>query len=478
MSRRPDDRAWEGVGPMANHKSNGCAFTWSRGCVAPLIVASPALLGSAAFAQESTAPANASHITEQQQAVMRRLEELYQRDGREMPSLRLEDAPNTYIPPDLTVRPVEEAVAEQPNSMSQTVSPVGAVEEPRRGVFSWFRGRGSNAGTGRPSLFGRMRGRGAEAAPAASPEPRQSLMGRLMSPFRDEGGKESAGDEGAGEARDYAAEGSESFVPPPAPSAPAAPPAARTARLEDEIRYRDSGLLLKRVNPGADEVDPPALVPLPDDDVFETLPPAREEQSVPNPSMFEDIEAAPAAKSGPPMAPAANVPAPDATFVDPRTFEPIGEDVSLNTIPDTGVSQRPIAEITASPGDPTEDARYVALSRKLAERQGLVGMQGFCPVALREQRELVNAQPEFLCVHRGRTYQVSSAGAKARFDANPELYAPAARGLDVVLMSRGVGSIDGTLTNSIWYRDRLYLFSTPETAREFNVDPARYIAGE
>ena len=137
----------------------------------------------------------------------------------------------------------------------------------------------------------------------------------------------------------------------------------------------------------------------------------------------------------------------------------------------------PSVAAQAQPADPVaRDTanRYALLKQKLAERANQNGFQGFCPVALRDQRELIDANPAFLCMFEGKAYQVESAESKARFDANPLKYAPVHHGNDVILSARGADQIAGNLNYAAWYKDRLYLFRTAETMREFQADPTKY----
>jgi YHS domain-containing protein len=161
------------------------------------------------------------------------------------------------------------------------------------------------------------------------------------------------------------------------------------------------------------------------------------------------------------------------TSIPPRTLAPANiadADAFAPVAPEAVQPQETSAQATA--------ARYAELQRKLAERSGLGGFQGFCPVALRDRRELLDARPEFLSVYQGRTYEVASAEAKARFEADPEKYAPVNQGNDLVLVSRGETEVEGNLSYAVWFKDRLYLFRSTATLREFNAEPAKYALAE
>ena len=115
--------------------------------------------------------------------------------------------------------------------------------------------------------------------------------------------------------------------------------------------------------------------------------------------------------------------------------------------------------------------------QRIAERKGMSGFKGFCPVVLCDDRELVDTVPEFSSNVGLRVYYFSTSEAKAKFDANVEKYTPAAEGNDVVLQSTKNEDIEGSLDHAVWYRGRLYLFDTAETKSAFRKAPATYAIG-
>ena len=112
--------------------------------------------------------------------------------------------------------------------------------------------------------------------------------------------------------------------------------------------------------------------------------------------------------------------------------------------------------------------------KRLHERSGMKGLKGFCPVALRETRELVDALPEFVTTYRKQKYHFSSTEARDKFDLNPSRYAPAAYGADVVALSRDKDVVQGSLDFAAWYKGRLYLFGSQENYEEFIADPTKF----
>jgi len=116
--------------------------------------------------------------------------------------------------------------------------------------------------------------------------------------------------------------------------------------------------------------------------------------------------------------------------------------------------------------------------KRIAARTELQGLKGFCPVQLREHRELRDAQPQFSAEYDGVVYNCCSQAALQKFMAKPYLYAPAAGGRDVLRVAAGDGQPGGSLDHAVWYRDRLYLFQSPESLQTFVAAPARFVSGK
>jgi hypothetical protein len=121
-----------------------------------------------------------------------------------------------------------------------------------------------------------------------------------------------------------------------------------------------------------------------------------------------------------------------------------------------------------------EQDRRSHQQRQIQSRSGQAGFKGFCPVELRDRRELIDTNPQFTATFGLQTYTVSSAEARTAFEADPSRYAPAAGGSDVVLLVNSGEEEQGMLDYALWYRDRLYLFRSRETMAMFNKDPQRF----
>ncbi len=115
-------------------------------------------------------------------------------------------------------------------------------------------------------------------------------------------------------------------------------------------------------------------------------------------------------------------------------------------------------------------------TRLIEERAGQRGLKGFCPVVLRDQRELADVNLAYCSIYHGRKYYFSSAEAEARFEACPHKYAPIAGGVDVVVKTNSDQDVEGSLDFALWYKDRLYLFCSPESLQAFSLSPTAYSA--
>lgn len=160
--------------------------------------------------------------------------------------------------------------------------------------------------------------------------------------------------------------------------------------------------------------------------------------------------------------------------IDDPVFAP--DHATPGRAPDPIVAPRTARRLEAPP-QPSAAETEQKLAR-IAARQGLDGLKGFCPVMLRDERNLVDARPEFTASHNGRRYYFSSAAAQALFEANPDRYAPAATGYDVVHLSLTGEESRGSLDHAVWFRGKLYLFTTAETMESFVAAPSIHAQDE
>lgn len=105
-----------------------------------------------------------------------------------------------------------------------------------------------------------------------------------------------------------------------------------------------------------------------------------------------------------------------------------------------------------------------------------VGLEGFCPVTLAEQKRWQVGDRRWGVVHRGRTYLFAGPIEQQKFLSNPDRYSPAVSGQDVVMALDYGQSVDGTRALGTEYQNRIYLFSSQASQNAFWKNPERYAA--
>ena len=174
---------------------------------------------------------------------------------------------------------------------------------------------------------------------------------------------------------------------------------------------------------------------------------------------------------------------PDKTLVPPSTVptavDPFEEELkNMGVVPPVaepiGETPQQLPLLDSPTFDGIEDQATREKMKKIHERGSMKGLKGFCPVTLRDQRELTDAKPEFYSTFRGQKFHFASADAKLQFDQEPARYAPAAYGADVVALTRDKDVVEGSLDYAAWFKGRLYLFGKQETHDTFVSDPSQY----
>ena len=102
------------------------------------------------------------------------------------------------------------------------------------------------------------------------------------------------------------------------------------------------------------------------------------------------------------------------------------------------------------------------------------GLDGCCPVSLAEKQQWIVGDRRWGANHRGRTYLFAGPEEQRRFFADPDRYAPIASGNDIVLAAEQGQIVPGMREFGVYYRNRVYLFSSPASRAKFEQNPAAY----
>ncbi len=111
---------------------------------------------------------------------------------------------------------------------------------------------------------------------------------------------------------------------------------------------------------------------------------------------------------------------------------------------------------------------------QLGDPQPLVGLDGFSPVALAENRTWQRGQSQFSWDYKGVMYYMTSAEELQKFKASPEAYSPRLLGCDPVVLWEKDKALAGGIEHAAFYDDQLYLFSSKESRARFKSNPSKY----
>ncbi len=105
-----------------------------------------------------------------------------------------------------------------------------------------------------------------------------------------------------------------------------------------------------------------------------------------------------------------------------------------------------------------------------------VGLDGFCPVTLSEQKRWVKADPQWGAVHRGRTYLFAGPQEQQRFMEQPDQFSPVMAGNDPVIAFETGKYLSGRRELGVFHQGRVYLFASSQSLGQFKKSPQRYAA--
>lgn len=104
----------------------------------------------------------------------------------------------------------------------------------------------------------------------------------------------------------------------------------------------------------------------------------------------------------------------------------------------------------------------------------LIGMDGFSPVALHENRQWKAGKPEFAWKYQDVTFWMADAEELASFKADPRKYAPRLLGCDPVVLNETDRAIQGKIAYGAFFDEQLYFFATNAARKKFRANPRPY----
>lgn len=120
-------------------------------------------------------------------------------------------------------------------------------------------------------------------------------------------------------------------------------------------------------------------------------------------------------------------------------------------------------EMTVTPEEPA-----------IEEERVLLGLEGFSPVVLLQDRKWVEGKSEFLAEYKGMIYHLQSEEEKRLFESDPERYAPQLLECDPVEMYFRDKAIRGSTQFGAYFDGKLYLFESHENRETFKKSPLKF----
>lgn len=145
---------------------------------------------------------------------------------------------------------------------------------------------------------------------------------------------------------------------------------------------------------------------------------------------------------------------------------------SSPTIASTNPPQRDPPEIetpqTGSPGTP------IAIRPSAETLPPLVGLDGYCPVAINSRRQWLRGRKDLAVTHQGVVYYLASEDEFRKFKDAPWQFVPKMIGCDPVELWHSDQAVQGSVQFGAFFDRQLYLFVDAESRTKFKRDPAKY----
>ena len=144
----------------------------------------------------------------------------------------------------------------------------------------------------------------------------------------------------------------------------------------------------------------------------------------------------------------------------------------------SNIQNQAIAQATSNDRDAAatkESAKNVRSCLIVRHDGKMVGVGGYSPVALTDQRQWNKGSSEFVGSHEGVDYFLQSAEELARFNSNPERYIPKLHGCDLVELFTENRATAGVIEYGAFYNGQLFFFASLENRSRFENNPTWYM---
>lgn len=106
--------------------------------------------------------------------------------------------------------------------------------------------------------------------------------------------------------------------------------------------------------------------------------------------------------------------------------------------------------------------------------QVLIGLNGYSPVRIKNNREWVKGRSEYAVTYQGVVFYLADENEQRLFNGSPERYAPRLLGCDPVELVSSDKAVPGLIEIGAFYDGELYLFSSAESRNQFRLAPDRF----
>ena len=108
------------------------------------------------------------------------------------------------------------------------------------------------------------------------------------------------------------------------------------------------------------------------------------------------------------------------------------------------------------------------------EEKVLLGLEGFSPVVLLQDRQWIEGNPQFVSEYQGIEYHLQSEEEKQAFDSDPERFAPQLLECDPVEMYFSDKAVRGSTQYGAYFDGKLFLFVSHDNRETFKKSPLKF----